>query len=163
MRKIILNRILCTVLSGIMLSAIVTGCAETASTAESSPGEPSKTEAAETETKAEEGNASVANPWVEITGDEAHSLCPRLFKAPDGASGIRWSKLNGSEGDSSIEAPLVQLDFTLDGMDFCARAQAGAKENADISGMYYDWTVSISRPSLNRCMIRRASLCDTVL
>ena len=35
---------------------------------------------------------------------------------------------------------MIQLNFKLDGMDFTARAQFGAAEDADISGIYADWT-----------------------
>ena len=35
--------------------------------------------------------------------------------------------------------PLVQLDFRFEGYDYTARAQQGASETDDISGMYYDW------------------------
>ena len=84
-------------------------------------------------------SAQIANPWVTITAEEAASVCPRMFKAPDGATEIAWSKLEGAGADSAALSPLVQLNFKLDGKDFTARAQNGADETADISGMNYEW------------------------
>ena len=44
--------------------------------------------------------------------------------------------------DPEAESPLVQVNFTLDGMDFIARAQNNTEEKyIDGIGMYYDWTV----------------------
>ena len=78
----------------------------------------------------------VANPWRDCTEDEALDSCPRLFKAPDGAEDITWKMMEKTGED---KGPLVELDFSLDGMDFCARAMYGADENEDIHGLYYEW------------------------
>lgn len=55
---------------------------------------------------------------------------------PEGAENVRRSYI-----DMAGEAPIAQLDFTLDGKAATLRAQAnGAVRPADISGLYYDWT-----------------------
>lgn len=138
MKKETLRRTFMAIATGVMLTMTATGCGEAKKPAEGPAENPAQAETGEEDQAME--NVSVANPRVEITGDEARTLCTRLFKAPDGASDIKWIKLEGSEADSSINLPLVELDFKLDGMDFCARAQTGAKEDADISGMHYEWT-----------------------
>ncbi|MCR5591689.1 MAG: hypothetical protein K6F73_09180 [Lachnospiraceae bacterium] len=117
-----------------MIMASVSGCAAVqspqADTATAEPKEPAE--------KSEE-STYVANPWVSIPEEEANTYCNRLFKAPEGSTGVIWSKLTGSEKDSCVNQPLVQMKFMLDGMDFTARAQDGAEEDADISGMYCEW------------------------
>ncbi len=86
-----------------------------------------------------EENVGMANPWVDITEDEAKSLCVRLFKAPDGASDIHWMKCKSLGNPDKGVGPLIQLNFKYDGNDFCARAQHGAGENDDITGIYATW------------------------
>lgn len=85
---------------------------------------------------AEGETAQVANPWREITAEEATSLCARLFSAPEGAESVRWSAM---DSDKEGVGPLVQLDFNLAGQDFTARAQQGAAEGDDISGLHIEW------------------------
>ena len=108
----------------------LTGCAGSTSAAD--PAGPSAAESEEV--------AGMANPWVEITEEEAKQLCTRLFKAPDGAKTRVWQKCESLGDPAQNIGPLVQLDFELDGMDFTARAQAGAAEDADISGMFVEWS-----------------------
>ena len=79
-------------------------------------------------------SAQLANPWREITEAEAKELCPLSFAVPAGAENVRWSVME------SAEEPLVQLSFDLDGNSFTARAQVTGDAEADLSGMYYDWT-----------------------
>ncbi|SCY71556.1 hypothetical protein SAMN02910292_02604 [Lachnospiraceae bacterium XBB2008] len=143
------KKLLTAMVIGMIMAAIV-GCGKQ----EDTPSDAQTTDAAVTDTAATdatttdtdatatEENVSMANPWVEISHEEAEGLCPCLFKAPEGATNEVWRKLEGSESDSVAGSPLVELDFTLDGMDFTARAQYGAAEDADISGMYYDWAVT---------------------
>ena len=85
--------------------------------------------------------AGMGNPWVEITEDEAKQLCTRLFKAPEGASSLVWMKCENLGDPKNGVGPLVQLKFRLDGIDLTARAQQGAKEDEDISGIYGEPTV----------------------
>ncbi len=87
----------------------------------------------------ETATTGLANPWQEVTEDEAKKCCVRLFKAPDGATDIVWRTLQGSETDSATQNPLVELDFKLNNLSFTARAQQGAGDDVDISGMNYNF------------------------
>ncbi len=101
------------------------------SEAEASVEETEEESAAEEESSEEE--TGLANPWSECSAEEASELVPRLFKMPDGAENVVWSKL-----DSEV-SPLVQAVFELEGDTFTAREQ-GTGDEADISGLYYEWT-----------------------
>ncbi len=94
----------------------------------------------ETEGSTSEQEVCVANPWKDCSQKEANAACPRLFKAPDGAQDIHWSIMEDAKDEDKNLGELVQLDFALDNLDFCARALYGADENAQIHGLYYDWT-----------------------
>ncbi len=83
----------------------------------------------------------MANPWVTVSEDEAKEACMRLFKAPEGAEDQEWSVCADLGDPEKGVGPLVQLNFALDNMNFNARAQQGAAEDADIAGNYVDWTV----------------------
>ncbi len=98
-------------------------------------------ESAAIEFSEEENNeAGMGNPWVEITEDEAGKLCSGLFKAPEDAGSVQWLK-NENLGDAGKGlGPLIELDFKKYDMDFTARAQQGVAEDADISGVYAEWT-----------------------
>ena len=86
----------------------------------------------------DEPSVGMANPWVDITEEEAANYLPRMFTPPMGATKIHWMALNpGSEDD--FPGPLIQMNFDVDGGSFVARGQYGAKEDDDISGMYYEW------------------------
>ena len=87
----------------------------------------------------EENFVGMANPWVEITEEEADGLCERLFKAPEGATELVWQKCESLGDPEKNKGPLIQLNFKYDDMDFTARAQQGAAEADDISGTYADW------------------------
>ncbi len=93
------------------------------------------TEAAEEETTATEEAVGLANPWTEITEEEAYQLTLNSFSAPEGATNVSWSKM----GDE--EWPLVQMTFELYNNTFTAREQVTGDEYKDLSGVYYDWTV----------------------
>lgn len=97
------------------------------------------------ETQTEENtaaNAQIANPWRDITEDQAYGMIPNCFSAPEGATNIRWSAMGEADAEGTLHGPLVQLDFDLDNLSFTERAQITGDEAVDISGMYYDWTVS---------------------
>ena len=100
-------------------------------------------EEAEAEEAGDEGelHTAVMNQWVEITEEEAKTYCSRLFKAPDGAKVLSWSMLEGSEADSFVGSPLIQLDFEMEEPDliFTARAQQGVPEDKDIAGLFTEW------------------------
>jgi phosphatidylethanolamine-binding protein (PEBP) family uncharacterized protein len=50
--------------------------------------------------------------------------------------------MDSAADESSGIGSLVQAEFTLDEMEFTARAQYGVDEDTDISGMYYEWTAT---------------------
>ena len=83
----------------------------------------------------------MANPWAEITEEEAHNYCPQLFKAPDGAEVQAWLVCKDLADPSAGVGAMIQLSFAQYGMNFTARAQEGVNEDADISGLYTEWTV----------------------
>lgn len=99
------------------------------------------TEAVEAAEATTQESAEIANPWVEITEDEAKELCYGLFKAPEGAQVISWMKCEDLGDPDKGIGPMIQLDFTLDNNTFTARAQQGASEDTDIAGNYVEWTV----------------------
>ncbi len=78
----------------------------------------------------------LANPWEDISQDEAMKNTVRLFVIPQGATNVAWSMMKEEGSDS----PLIQASFELDGKEFTARTQYGVDENKDISGMNYEWT-----------------------
>ncbi len=98
-----------------------------------------KEETAEDDT--EENSMGIANPWVDITEEEAREIIPRLFKVPDGAKDLGWMKCEELGDPEKGISPLVQLSFLLDDLPFTARAQMGAAEGTDIAGNYVEWTV----------------------
>ncbi len=97
------------------------------------------TDAPKGEGAEEPGYVGMANPWKDCTEEEAKAACPRLFKAPEGAKVLDWMIMDEGSNLEAGKGPLVQLEFELDGRIYCARAQYGAAEDADISGLYYDW------------------------
>ncbi|MCR4901420.1 MAG: hypothetical protein K6A23_01060 [Butyrivibrio sp.] len=81
-----------------------------------------------------EESATIANPWSDISELEAASYVPNGFSAPEGATNVVWSKMETGE-----DPILVQLAFDYEGTSFTAREQMTCDENADISGLYYEW------------------------
>ncbi len=84
----------------------------------------------------------MANPWRSCTEEEANSSCPRLFKAPEGATVNGWRMMDPENAESGVPGQLVELDFSMDGLDYTARAQYGVGEDVDIAGMFYEWDVT---------------------
>ena len=84
--------------------------------------------------------AQIANPWRDVTEAEAKALCPASFAVPDEAQNVRWSVMDAAADPSGVPGALVQLSFDLYGNHFTAREQRTDDRDADISGMYYDWT-----------------------
>ena len=91
---------------------------------------------------ADSGDSGVqlANPWREIAEAEAKELCPQSFVVPDGAENVQWRVLDSVADPSGMPGALVQLTFDLDGNSYTAREQLTGDPEADLSGMYYDWT-----------------------
>jgi len=78
--------------------------------------------------------AALANPWRDLTGDELARVSGMAFGVPEGAEGVvyRWLE---SEG-------LAEMQFTMDGDEYCARAQSAELSEGElmnISGMYFQW------------------------
>ncbi len=83
----------------------------------------------------EDNKTGMANPWTDITEEEAAELIPDGIHEPDGATNVIWSRMDAED------EPLVQLSFDLDGMNYTVREQITNDDKKDISGMYYEWTV----------------------
>ena len=102
---------------------------------------------AEFETVADAGASTeqevvgMANPWHACTEEDANAACTALFKLPDGATNVQWSMTDEVE-PNTIPGSLVQAVFTVDDLEYTARAQVTGDDNTDISGLYYDWTVT---------------------
>lgn len=90
----------------------------------------------------ESGGVGMANPWRDVTEEEAASVVTHLFRVPEGAENVMWSMMDAGEAQEAEGegvSPLVQLFFEMDGTQFTARAKQGGDPEEDISGMYYDW------------------------
>ena len=78
--------------------------------------------------------ASVADPWEEMTPEQLAEVSGLRFGIPESADNVVFRYLR-SEG-------LAEMQFSLDSSEFHARVQPLAQESgepADISGMYFDW------------------------
>ena len=64
----------------------------------------------------EEDNNEVGmgNPWVNISEEEADKICPRLFKAPQGAWAQEWLKCEALGDPDKGLGPMIQLNFDMD-------------------------------------------------
>ncbi|WP_031555151.1 hypothetical protein [Oribacterium sp. FC2011] len=111
---------------------------------EKSSDEEGSSEANEKTADSEKGASNelvgLANPWRDITYDEAFEVVAKLFKAPEGATNEKWSICESVADPSGVPGPLVQLSFDLDGMSYTAREQVTGDNAEDISGMYFEWT-----------------------
>ncbi len=79
-------------------------------------------------------DAALANPWRDLTGDELARVSGMAFGVPEGAEGVvyRWLESDG----------LAEMQFTMDGDEYCARAQSAELSEGElmnISGMYFQW------------------------
>ena len=134
-------------LTGFMIGAIafqLVACESTSTEAEQVQSQESVSETGQ-ESQVKENttvNAQIANPWRDITEEQAYGMIPNCFSAPEGATNIRWSAMGKADAQGTLPGPLVQLDFDLEGLSFTERAQTTGDEAMDISGMYYDWTVT---------------------
>ncbi len=129
-------------LAGVLVLTVlsINGCQGVKKDSGTSGGnETAEEEVIETEA-GEEPEVGMGNPWVEITEEEAKNYCDRLFKAPPGAKDQEWLKCEELGDPEKGVQPMIQLSFELDGLYFTARAQQGAAEDADISGLYTEWT-----------------------
>lgn len=128
----------CIVASTLILSAAVfAGCGnKTDSSSNSLEG---STVESTSEASTEE-LVNMSNPWQSCSETDANEICPNLFKVPEGATSVEWSKM--SYQDDPEKNDLVQVTFVLDGNEFCARAENGAAESDEIHGLFYEWTVN---------------------
>ena len=122
------------IIASVMILAMATGCGNEEKSEKTTATTEAVTEA-ETTTEELVGGDQIANPWRDITEDEAAVTVPRLFTSPEGAQNVKWSVME----DGNKQPPMAQLVFTLDETEYTARAQVGTEEE-DISGMYYEWT-----------------------
>ena len=85
----------------------------------------------------ESEDTTVVNPNTEITEDEAKKIYPDLFRVPKGAKNIQWTRI---EAPGSVDLPIVELSFDLNGNSFSAREAATGKTAEYAHGMNYEWT-----------------------
>ncbi len=83
-------------------------------------------------------SVQIANPMRDITEGESHKLCNHSLGVPENAKNAAWSAIETDSSDNS--GTLVQLNFDLDNNSYTARAQKTDNPDADISGMYYEWS-----------------------
>lgn len=122
------------ILAGLMAVSFA-GCGAAPAASQSTPvQETEMTTEKQTETEAASTETGLANPWHEITEEEADAMLSDLFTAPEGAEDVIWSVM-----ESEDTSPLIELQFTLDGLEFTARSQMTGDEKEDISGMNYEW------------------------
>ncbi len=134
------KRLLNTVLAGMMTLSLCACGQETQP--QSEPETPAATETTQ-EASQETPSTQIANPWHSCTEEEAYVVAPNGFSAPEGATNVEWSMCDDLESEPGYERPMVQMTFDYNDMSFCAREQAVLSEEiVDISGMYYDWTVT---------------------
>ena len=129
------------IITGLTALSLV-ACGQTAEAPAEAPAEETVQEAVEETDPEKEEAVGMANPWRDITEEEANSIYAKLFKAPEGATDVKWSIMDSAADPSGFPGPLVQMMFTLDGREFTARMQTAPEDSADISGMFYDWTVT---------------------
>ena len=80
------------------------------------------------------GGFNMPNPWVDLTADELMQVSGVCFGVPEGAENVIYRYL-ASEG-------LAEMQFTLDGDEFCARIQPADLRDGElmnIAGMYFVW------------------------
>lgn len=76
----------------------------------------------------------IANPWTTMTREELERVSSVTFGVPEDAEELNWQWLESEK--------LAQMQFVMDGDEYCARIQPAALEEGqlmDISGMYFDW------------------------
>ena len=127
----------------LILALALSACGKQQAAVETQPAaEPAQS----SEPAPDSASVGLANPWRDVMEEEAKALCPASFIVPEGAENARWSVLDPAADSSGAPGALVQLDFDLYGMNFTAREQVTGDPDADISGMYYDWTAQNDWP-----------------
>lgn len=67
--------------------------------------------------KVDEGSEGTANPVHECTMEEMTDATGITIDAPEGASDVAYAYIEG-------DAPIAEVTFTLDGQEYCYRAQS---------------------------------------
>ena len=80
------------------------------------------------------GAVGLPNPVREATAREIQERMGAPVAVPQGAQDVAYSLI-----DMTDEEEIAQVQFTLDGIQYCFRTQPG-DGLTDISGMYYEWT-----------------------
>ncbi len=137
------KRILALLMTGAMVLSAM-GCGAQVETEQTSDITNEEVALADTVEASEEASQEVgiANPWRDITYEEANATVGKLFKAPEGATNVQWSICDSVADPSGFPGPLVQLTYDFDHYSVTAREQATSEDAEDISGMYYDWTAT---------------------
>ena len=80
------------------------------------------------------GAVGLPNPVRDVTSEEMINETGISFVIPEGVTDEIYSII-------TMEADISQVQFTLDGIEYCYRIQP-SDELSDISGMHYEWTVN---------------------
>ena len=134
--------------STLIISLAITGCSSLNVTVDMDDDDDLTATAEQTNDNndAEEPMVGMANPWHEIPEEEARQTYPRMFKVPDDATNAVWRILDSAADEKTGKGPLIELDFDIvdefGSPSYNARYQYGTGESEDITGMYYDWTVT---------------------
>ena len=75
-------------------------------------------------------DVGMINPWIDTTAEQLTELSGLSFGVPEGAENVIYRWLEADQ--------LAEMQFTLDGDEYCARIQPAA-EAMNISGMYFAW------------------------
>lgn len=89
--------------------------------------------------------ASLPNPWQEMTAEQLQEASGLTFRVPEGAADVVYRWLPGER--------LAEMQFTLDGGEFCARLQPAELKDGElsnISGMYLFWE-NVEKIQVHHC------------
>lgn len=81
-----------------------------------------------------DAGATLANPWQDVTEEQLKEASGLSFGVPEDAEDVIYRWLDSEK--------LAEMQFTWNGGEYCARAQAVELEEGElmeISGMYFDW------------------------
>lgn len=84
--------------------------------------------------EADGDGVGMANPWTDMTEEELRQVSGVAFGVPEDAENVIYRWLAADR--------LAEMQFTLDGEEYCARIQPAALEEGqlmNISGMYFQW------------------------
>ncbi len=134
------------------ISLLLAGCGDVNININQTPGNPDAEETSAldetddvSEGEDEEPLVGLANPWRDVSEEEATEGRERIFKAPDYASNITWRIMDPNNDPDDDKEPLVELDFDIadeySTRSFTARYRKDAEPEDDISGMFYEWDV----------------------